>query len=85
MQTIVREIRGIPFFLLQEYLEELGGVSKGEGLVEGNGWKARLDRMEPFRLGSLSVGQTRIEIQIEEQLADEFMRQFNLKTIRAGA
>ena len=44
----------------------------------------RLTRMEPFRLGSLVVGQTRLDIEIEDQLADEFMQQFAKKTLRGG-
>jgi hypothetical protein len=84
-RTIVREIRGIPFFLIREYLEDLGGRSVGESRVEGPGWQADLERMEPFRIGSLSVGQTRLVLEIEDQLADEFMERFELKTLRAGA
>jgi hypothetical protein len=85
MQTIVREMRGIPFFLLKEYLEEMGGTSITENQVQGMGWSVEMTRMEPFRLGSLSVGQTRLEIRIEDHLVDDFMEQFGKKTLRAGA
>lgn len=85
MQTIVREMRGIPFFLLREYLEELGGTAVSDERVEGPGWSVDLTRMEPFRLGSLQVGQTRLVIQIEEHLIDDFMERFGKKTLRAGA
>ena len=85
MRHIVREMRGIPFFLLREYLEEMGGKAVSEDRVEGSGWSVRLTRMEPFRLGSLSVGQTCLEIKIEENQADEFMERFSMKTLRAGA
>ena len=44
----------------------------------------RLTRMEPFRLGSISVGQTRMQIDIEEDQADGFVERFSLKTLRAG-
>ena len=44
----------------------------------------RLTRMEPFRLGSISVGQTQLQIDIEEDQADDFMERFFLKTLRAG-
>lgn len=84
-RTIIREIRGIPFFLLREYLEELGGTSTSEDRVEGPGWQADLVKMEPFRIGSLAVGQTKLTLEIEDQLADEFMERFALKTLRAGA
>ncbi len=85
MQKIVREMRGIPFFLLREYLEDLGGTAVAEDRVKGPGWSVKLERMEPFRLGSLKVGQTRLEIEIEEHLADDFMERFGKKTLRAGA
>ena len=85
MQKIVREMRGIPFFLLKEYLEEMGGTSISDDQVQAEGWSVKLTKMEPFRLGSLSVGQTRLEIDIEEHLVDEFMKVFGKKTLRAGA
>lgn len=85
MQTIVREMRGIPFFLLKEYLIEMGGKSINEKQVQGPGWRVDMSRMEPFRLGSLSVGQTRLEIQIEDDKVDDFLAQFGEKTLRAGA
>ena len=85
MQKIVREMRGIPYFLLKEYLQEMGGTAVDEDLVKAPGWSVKLTKMEPFRLGSLSVGQTRLEIDIEEHLVDEFMEIFGKKTLRAGA
>ena len=84
MKTIVREMRGIPFFLLVEYLEEMGGKPLNENRVQGPGWSVELMRMEPFRLGSLSIGQTRLEIQIEDHLVDDFIEVFGQKTLRAG-
>lgn len=85
MQRIVREMRGIPFFLLREYLEELGGTAIRDDYIEGEGWKVEMTRMEPFRIGSLSVGQTRLEFEIEDHLIDDFMEAFGKKTLRAGA
>lgn len=85
MQKIVREMRGIPYFLLKEYLEEMGGTALSADQVQGPGWSVKLTRMEPFRLGSLSVGQTCLEIDIEEHLVDDFMEVFGKKTLRAGA
>jgi hypothetical protein len=84
MQTIVREMRGIPFFLLKEYLEEMGGKPLNENQVQGPGWRVELSRMEPFRIGSLEVGQTRLEIQIEDHAVDDFLEVFGQKTLRAG-
>lgn len=84
MQTIVREMRGIPYFLLKEYLQEMGGTLTEDDLVRAEGWSVRLERMEPFRLGSLSVGQTRLTIEIEDHLVESFLAQFGKKTLRAG-
>ncbi len=83
-RVIVREIRGIPFFLLVMYLQEMGGKLLSEGYLQAPGWEATLTRMEPFRIGSLAVGQTRLEICIEESLVDEFIARFGQKTLRAG-
>jgi hypothetical protein len=85
MEKIVREMRGIPYFLLKEYLEEMGGTAISEDQVQAEGWSVKLTKMEPFRLGSLSVGQTRLEIDIEEHLVERFMQTFGKKTLRAGA
>jgi Domain of unknown function (DUF1952) len=85
MREIVREMRGIPFFLLREYLEELGGTALSDDQVQGPGWSVKLVRMEPFRLGSLSVGQTRLEMKIEDDQVDDFIERFGKKTLRAGA
>lgn len=85
MQTIIREMRGIPQFLLKEYLQEMGGNPDGEDIIRAEGWSVHLERMEPFRLGSLSVGQTRLTIEIEDHLVDEFLARFGKKTLRAGA
>lgn len=85
MPTIIREIRGIPYFLLKEYLLELGGALVGEDLVRGEGWSVWLERMEPFRLGSLEVGQSRLMIELEAGVAEDFLARFAMKTFRAGA
>lgn len=84
MRTIVHEMRGIPFFLLKEYLEEMGGREVEENLIKGEGWTVRLEKMEPFRVFSLSVGQTRLTVELEEAVADDFVERFRKKTLRAG-
>ena len=85
MQTLVRELRGIPYFLLKEYLQEMGGILAGENIVRGTGWTVTLEHMEPFRLGSLEVGQTRLTIELDELVAKDFLRRFDMKILRAGA
>jgi hypothetical protein len=84
MQTLTREMRGIPHFLLKEYLVELGGTLVAEDLIAGPGWQVRLTKMEPYRFHSLQVGQTLLEIEMEEPVAEDFLQRFALKTLRAG-
>ena len=85
MQIIVREMRGIPYFLLKEYLVELGGALVEENLVVGAGWKVRLTKMVPYKFHSLSVGQTRLEMELDDEAAADFLERFAMKTLRAGA
>lgn len=85
MQFITREMRGIPFFLLKEYLVELGGVLEGDDLVTGQGWIVRLTKMEPYKFHSLQVGQTRLDMKLDEKVAKDFLDRFAMKTLRAGA
>lgn len=85
MRTITREMRGIPYFLLKEYLVELGGSLVDKNQVVGDGWRVRLTKMEPYKLHSLQVGQTRLEMELEERVADDFLERFAIKTLRAGA
>jgi len=85
MQTLVRELRGIPYFLLKEYLQELGGILADENIVRGNGWTIILERMEPYRLGSLEVGQTRLTMELDDLVAKDFLGRFDMKILRAGA
>ena len=73
MRTIVHEMRGIPYYLLKEYLQELGGTLHGEDLIQGDGWSVKIEKMEPFRLFSLSVGQSRLTMELEERVADDFL------------
>ena len=67
-----RTLRGIPRWLLVDYLEDLGGsaVEEGAGLdltpdedfVVGDGWQARVTQLEDFRIGSLSSGQVKLVV-----------------------
>ena len=84
MQKIVHEMRGIPNYLLKEYLQELGGTLIGEDLIKGDGWSVKVEKMEPFELFSLTVGQSRLTMELEDDVADDFLERFKKKTLRAG-
>lgn len=85
MQQLMREMRGIPHFLLKEYLIELGGVLLDENTIAGDGWRVRLTKMEPYKYFSLQVGQTLLEMELEDEVAEDFLQRFAMKTLRAGA
>jgi Domain of unknown function (DUF1952) len=84
MRTIVHEMRGIPYYLLKEYLQELGGTLVAEDLIKGDGWRVKIEKMEPFQLFSLSVGQSRLTMELDDSVADDFLDRFTKKTLRAG-
>lgn len=85
MYSESRQIRGIPLWLLREYLEELGGTAVSETQVTGEGWTITLAKMEPFAIGSLRVGQVMMEITGEDEAITQLMPDLEKKTMRAGA
>jgi len=79
-----RDIHGVPLWLLREYLEEMGGTAVGEGQVTGEGWHARFWKIDPYRIGSLSIGRVHLEIDGDEQVLSAFLPKLELKLIRGG-
>jgi hypothetical protein len=59
-------VRGVPIWLLREYLVELGGAMQPDGSVAGDGWLARLTQLDDYRISSLRVGQVRLELTGED-------------------
>ncbi len=79
-----RDMRGIPLWLLREYLQELGGEFAAGGLITGEGWTVSLTQLEDFRVGSLTVGQVRLEIQSTEEAWGSIQAALEKKLLRAG-
>jgi len=79
-----RDMRGIPLWLLREYLQELGGEVAAGGLITGDGWTASLTQLEDFRVGSLTVGQVRLEMQSTEEAWGSIQASLEKKLLRAG-
>lgn len=78
-----RELRGIPIWLVKSYLEELGGQESGDR-VQGKGWSARLVQLEDYQIGSIRVGQVLLELEVEEEIQEEFTLRLDRKLLRAG-
>ena len=79
-----REVCGIPLWLLQEYLLEMGGQAQGSGKVQGDGWTAQLVQLEDFCVGSLSVGQLRITVEGTADGMRKLLPELEKKLLRAG-
>lgn len=79
-----REVRGIPLWLLAEYLVEFGGKQTEPGRVQGKGWNASLIQLEDYRVGSLAVGQVQIKLEGSPDAMAELLPQLEKKLLRAG-
>jgi len=84
MAKIEREVRGIPLWLIREYLVELGGRPIGEDRAEGEAWTAALEQIEDFRIGSLEIGQVRLTLEGEEAAIAALNLKMDDKLLRAG-
>jgi hypothetical protein len=80
-----RVIRAVPLWLLREYLQEIGGEMESDEIVVGEGWIARISSMEPFHLGSLCLGQVRLDLEGEPEVLADLIPALEKKTMRAGA
>ncbi len=85
MSAHTRQIRGIPLWLLRDYLVELGGKVDENGRVQGPDWIATLTPQEPFQLGSLRVGQLQLTIEATPVVLAHLQPQLDKKLMRAGA
>jgi hypothetical protein len=79
-----RDVRGIPLWLLREYLVEAGGQAGGADAVRGDGWTARLRQIEDYRIGNLSVGQVRVELEGRAEALDALEARLAPKLLRGG-
>ena len=82
--VIERTLRSLPFWLLQEYLVELGGELQANGHVQGNGWTAQLTQIEDFQVGSLKVGQVHLKVNASPEMLETFIPALEKKLLRAG-
>ncbi len=79
-----RVITGLPLWLLREYLQELGGRQAGDGWLVGRGWSARLAQVEDFQVGSLRVGQVRLQVHATAEVLEALRPRLEQKLLRGG-
>jgi hypothetical protein len=82
---IERVLRAMPMQLVHYYLQDLGGRSSSEEDVQGPGWKAHMERLEDFQIGSIRVGQLLFILEGEAVVIDDLLPRLELKLMRAGA
>jgi len=79
-----QDVRGIPLWLLREYLVEAGGRTEGPDRIAGARWTARLSELEDYRIGSLRVGQVRVELEGAPEVLDAVEARLAPKLLRGG-
>jgi hypothetical protein len=88
MIVIDRDVRGMPLWLLRDYLVELGGVVTQDepryARVAGDGWTAVISRIEDFQIGSLKVGQLHITVDGRADALAQLTPHLEKKLLRAG-
>jgi hypothetical protein len=77
-------VRGIPLWLLREYLQEVGGMADTGEWLSGAGWRARLTQVEDYTIGSLRVGQVRLEMEGEAEAVAQLRAKLEPKLLRGG-
>lgn len=75
---------GVPVWLMQEYLLQLGGRLTEENQVEGDGWRAMLRPAEWRAIGSLRVGGATVTFEGEQATLDALFERLHWKTLRGG-
>ena len=87
MAIYSKDVRGIPLWLLRDYMLEIegeGGVAEGDDRVVGEGWTLTLTQLDDFVIGSLRVGEIRVELDGEPDAVARVLPFLEQKLIRAG-
>jgi hypothetical protein len=80
----VQETRGVPLWLIRDYLVEGGGQVDGDQRVLGDGWEVTLSEMDDFALGSLRIEQVRLDIEGTDDGLAQLWAFLEPKLLRAG-
>jgi hypothetical protein len=67
-----------------EYLIEAGGAPTEALSVEGDGWSARLDALEPAQLGAMSIPRDLLVIEGDDDAVAPVREFMERKTMRGG-
>lgn len=81
---VTHDIRSIPLWLLRDYLVDLGGEAQADDQVVGPGWRVQLTRLADVKIGSLRVGEVRLELSGEPEVIERLERALWPKLLRGG-
>ncbi|GAP15540.1 hypothetical protein LARV_03330 [Longilinea arvoryzae] len=84
IETITRELRGLPEWVLREYFTKLGGLPQPDGSYAGDGWQARLIQQPDLKRGGMTFCVYRLEFSGEQDVLRVVWPQFELKILRPG-
>ncbi|MBX3060782.1 MAG: DUF1952 domain-containing protein [Anaerolineae bacterium] len=84
MATIERVIRGIPAWLMGEYLQEMGGTRVGDDRYTHPQWSATVQQIADYQIGSLVVGQIHFHVEADDAIITQFQKRLELKLLRGG-
>lgn len=79
-----QDVRGLPLWLLREYLLELGGQLASDGTLKGDGWRASLTQLEDDHIGVIHVGRVRLEVSASPTAWKHLRPALEKKLLRAG-
>ncbi|HKZ70655.1 MAG TPA: DUF1952 domain-containing protein [Anaerolineales bacterium] len=77
-------VRGVPLWLIREYVEEIGGCARTDEWLNGEGWSVRLTEGEDYEVGALRVGQVRLEIDGDVDAVARVWASLQPKLLRGG-
>lgn len=79
-------IYGVPVWLMEKYLLELGGATTDTAhVIAGEGWQAAIRKIEPARIGpTLKVGRIAVEFTGQQPALDTLLEALHWKTMRGG-
>ncbi len=84
MIHIDRTIRSIPAWLMEAYLQEVGGEKGEDGRIAGAGWTAQVEQIEDYQISSLVIGQIRVQIDAEDHIWPDLSKRIETKLLRGG-
>ncbi|MCC6174782.1 MAG: hypothetical protein IT305_05720 [Chloroflexi bacterium] len=79
-----RLIRGIPLWLVRDYLEDLGGRLDAGGWLTSETWRARLTQADDVSIGALRIGQVHLAVWADPATVEGLVAALDPRLFRGG-